>query len=135
MMRLARRYILAVLTAVLTVWASLAQIAPGVFQLQGSTSKLSWILDPRVAWGFFPIVAILLALILSRLDQSLLSLETEKRDLRRELLESLRADILRYQAEAISIATIREARVRIDIRDYNGAIRAGDVPVPVEFEN
>jgi len=114
------------MTAVLVVWANLAQIAPGFLQLQDSATAhiLRRILDPRLAWLLLAIVAILFALVLSRLSQRLVSLETEKRDIRRELQRSFRAEIQRYQMEAISSATIREARIRIGIGDYSGAIRA-----------
>lgn len=58
-------------------------------------------------------------------DRRLETAAKQKDDrLRRELSESFKADLLRFQAESVSIATIREARIRIDIHDYNGAIRA-----------
>ena len=121
-----QRNLLPWMTAVLVVWANLAQIAPGFLQLQDSATLhiLRRILDPRLAWLLLAIVAILFALVLSRLSQRLVSLETEKRDIRRELQRSFRAEIQRYQMEAISSATIREARIRIGIGDYSGAIRA-----------
>jgi hypothetical protein len=114
------------MTAVLVVWANLAQSAPGFFQLQDSATEhiLRWILDPRLPRLLLAIVAIFFALVLSRLHQRLVSLETDKRDIRQELQKSFRAEIRRYQAEAISSATIREARIRIGIGDYSGAIRA-----------
>src|SRR5215510_605985 len=121
-----QRNLLPWMTAVLVVCANLAQIAPGFLQLQDSATAhiLRRILDPRLAWLLLAIVAILFALVLSRLSQRLVSLETEKRDIRRELQRSFRAEIQRYQTEAISSATIREARIRIGIGDYSGAIRA-----------
>lgn len=44
--------------------------------------------------------------------------------LRQDVSQAVSADLLRYQAEAISVATLRESRIRTYVKDFDGAVLA-----------
>jgi len=113
--------VLSILVALLAIWGALANIAPDVFQVRQADRLMEFLWGPKTIWLVLLIGGLFIAALMFSVDRRLETAAKQKDDrLRRELSESFKADLLRFQAESLSIATIREARIRIDIHDYNG---------------
>ena len=117
--------VLSILVALLAIWGALANIAPDVFQVRKADRLMEFLWGPKTIWLVLLIGGLFIAAFMYSVDRRLETARDKKDDrLRRELSESSKADLLRFQAESVSITAIREARIRIDMHDYTGAIRA-----------